>query len=214
MTDTPRSTQDAARCAKWIFAAILSAMAAPSTAAAQTADKSKGEATLAAILPPSVGKIACFSRTYDAPHLQQHPHQQVTAMTFELRYVQAPTIDAKRYIFGMSAKLRTRPDTLYTSGWCETNINGAFPGGNLCVVACDGGGVSIQKMPHAEALYVHLQTPALGIRMGTACDAQNERSTTGIMLEPGADDKIFRLEAAPAARCRALERAEKLDRAR
>lgn len=214
MTDTPRSTQDAARCAKWIFAAILSAMAAPSTAAAQTADKSKGEATLAAILPPSVGKIACFSRTYDAPHLQQHPHQQVTAMTFELRYVQAPAMDARRYIFGMSAKLRTRSDTLYTSGWCETNIDGTFPGGNLCVVACDGGGVSIQKMPHAEALYVHLQTPALGIRMGTACDAQNERSTTGIMLEPGADDKIFRLEAAPAARCRALERAEKLDRAR
>lgn len=207
--DAP-SYRKVAQCAKLILASILYAMA-QSTASAEVVEKNKGDLALAAILPPRIGEKTCFTRTYDVTHLRQHPEQQITAMAFELRYVQVPSTTLKRYVFGMSAKLRSRADTLYTSGFCETNINGPFPGGNLCVVACDGGGVSIQKVPDAEALYVYLQTPALGIRMGSSCDEQNGQVTAGVMLEPGTDDKIFRLGSAQAAACRPLEEAVKLN---
>ena len=109
---------------------------------AQTADITKGAQVLNGILAPTVGQKACFSRTYDGAHLRQHPRQQVMAMSFELRYVRTPSADIERYEFSMSVRTRARPNTLYTSGVCETNVDSTYPGGNLCTVDCDGGGVS------------------------------------------------------------------------
>jgi hypothetical protein len=98
---------------------------------AQTADSTKGAQVLKAILAPIVGQKTCFSRTYDGAHLRQHPRQQVTAMIFELRYVHVTGADIERYEFGMSGRTRGRPNTLYTSGFCETNVDSTYPAGNL-----------------------------------------------------------------------------------
>lgn len=194
---------------KAMLAAIIGAAAMQNAALGQAGNGNKGDQALAAILPPRVGERACFERIYDGVHLRQHPKQQVTAMTFALRYVQVPGIDVKRYDFGMAVKVRTRPETLYTSGFCETNVNGSFPAGNLCAVACDGGGVSIQKVRDADALYIYLQTPASGIRMGSSCN--DVTSEQGFVLRPGADDMVFRLNKASSTACQPLERAVRLD---
>jgi hypothetical protein len=167
---------------------------------------------LRGILASLVGQRACFSRTYDSGHLRQHPKQQVTAMTFELRYRHVPETDVRQYVFSISAKVRTRADTLYTSGVCETNVDPAYPGGNFCAVDCDGGGVSIEKVGNSDALYVYLKTPSGGVGMGPTCDVVHGGTIGGggMRLEPGVDDKVFRLEAVPLAVCQPLEQKVKL----
>ena len=191
---------------------ILCVAGAECTALAQTVDTSRGDQALRTILAPVAGQKACFSRTYDSTHLRRHPKQQVTAMAFELRYVQVPSAGIQQYVFAMSAKVRARSDTLYTSGVCETNVDATYPAGNLCAVDCDGGGVSIEKVPNADALYVHLQTPSGGIGMRPACAEEHGGKVGGggIRLEPGADDKLFRLDSASPTVCQPLEQAVKL----
>jgi len=174
---------------------------------AQTVDGSPETRALVAIVAPVPGQKACFSRSYDAGHLRQNPKQQVTAMVFELLYVRIPSAEIQRYVFGMSAKLRARRDAVYASGQCETNVGAAYPAGNLCSVDCDGGGVSIEKIANSDAIYVHLDTPANGIIMGPPCGEGPE--TRRMRLYAGADDKLFRLDRAPAAACRSLEHAVK-----
>ena len=131
-------------------------------------------------------------------------------MAFELRYMRIPGAAVQQYRFAMSAKLRTRSGARYTSGQCETNVGAAYPAGNSCVVACDGGGVSIKKIPNADAIYLYLETSAGGIAMGRPCDEGSERS--GMRLNAGADDKVFRLDRAPQAACRFLEQATDINK--
>ncbi|MFB9268576.1 hypothetical protein ACFFWD_36575 [Bradyrhizobium erythrophlei] len=169
-------------------------------AAAQTND-STGNQVLNTILPPVAGQRVCFARKYDEIHLQQHPQQKVTEIVFDLEYVRNP----QRYDFGISAKLRSRSDRLYAFGTCETNVAPNYPGGNACVVACDGGGVSLEKVKNADAIYVHLQTPSEGIAMRpsghSSCGAEQ-----GLRLEAGTDDRVFRLDSAPMPVCQSLHR--------
>jgi hypothetical protein len=183
-------------------------MSALNQTASHASETAKGDQVLNAILPPVVGRKACFSRTYDGTHLRQHPNQQVTAMTFELRYVQVPGSGTRQYVFGMSVKARAQPRLLYTSGFCETNSDVAYPGANLCAVACDGGGVSIKKVGNADAIYVYLETPSEGIFVGKACGAEHDGNigASGIRLEPGTDDKVFRLDSVAVTTCQTLEK--------
>lgn len=172
--------------------------------AAQPNISATGNRALTAILPSVIGHRACFSRKYDREHLLLHRKQQVTEMSFELRYERIPGADIEKYTFAMSAKLRTRNEALYASGQCETNVGPGYPGGNLCEVDCDGGGVSIQKLDHGDSIYVYLETPADGIAMGQPC---SQTAQGGLRLKAGADDKVFLLNRAPDAVCRAVEQA-------
>lgn len=174
--------------------------------AGQVVDTGKGDQVLRSILAPIVGQKVCFSRTYDRAHLLRHSKQQVTGMAFELRYAQVPGIETRRYEFGMSVRLRTKPHAFYTTGICETNVDPTYPGANLRVVDCDGGGASIEKVANADALYLHLDTPAAGIALGRVCDAELRGNAAGVRVEPGADDKLFRLDRVAITACKDLER--------
>ena len=149
-----------------VIAASLMFVVVCGGASGQPRSPTAGERALAAIIPPVVGQRACFVRKYDREHLLRHGKQQVTEMGFSLRYERIPGAGIDKYVFAMSARLRTRTELLYASGKCETNVGPGFPAGNLCGVDCDGGGVSIEKADTGDSIYVHLETPASGIAMG------------------------------------------------
>lgn len=114
---------------------------------------------LSALLAPEPGNKACYARSYDVANLRAHPRQRMTAMTFLLTvqaYEQKPA-DAKTpedlvyYPFAMSVARRGDKRLLHTSGDC---MNGATIG---CVVDCDGGGVTLDKMPPANTLILRIK---------------------------------------------------------
>ena len=49
---------------------------------------------LKALLPPAPDAQACYARTYDPEHLQQHPKQKVTELVLFLRYITLSEEDA------------------------------------------------------------------------------------------------------------------------
>jgi len=159
---------------------------------------------LNSLLAPEPGNKACYVRSYDAVHLRTHPRQRVTAMKFLLAieaYDPKPAAattpqDLYYYTFGMSVSRRGDKRLLRTSGDCM--------GGDVisCVVDCDGGGVTLDAMPPAGSLIVRLNDN--GIRMFHDCDEED-----GVLVKPGADDKVFRLDKVASDACRALESEEK-----
>jgi hypothetical protein len=156
---------------------------------------------LAQILPAEAGRKGCWRRVYDAAHLASHPRQSVAEMTFFLR---VKAYDAKGnevarnpdhlfYNFALGVKRRGEAKARVTSGDCSGEA------AMQCVVDCDGGGAMIERAPKCDGLVLKLEGE--GIAFGNDCD-----TFRGTFLAPGADDKIFLLEAQPIAACTALER--------
>jgi hypothetical protein len=159
------------------------------------AQNQPGNAALATILAPQPGNKACYARRYDAGHLRQHPRQRITAMTFRLA-VEAydpPSEKAERpedkvyYTFSMTVNRRGDKRRLYTAGDCSGDAI-------LCAVDCDGGYVTLDKMPPADTLIVRLNDD--GIVMFHDCDEGE-----GVPVKAGADDKVFRLDKAADNLC-------------
>jgi hypothetical protein len=157
------------------------------------------------ILPPEPGRKACFQKVFDATHLQAHPEQKVTELLFFLRvsgydaggnYV-FDKPDHIFYNFAISIRRRNDKHSLRTSGDC---LGSDVP---QCVVDCDSGGVTIEKLPSGDGLSLRLNEG--GIAFGGDCDTK-----TGVWVKPGADDKVFHLEAVPLEVCRSLEK-EQID---
>ncbi len=153
------------------------------------------------ILPAEPGRKACWRRIYDANHLAAHPRQKVAELTFFLRvsgydaggnYV-FKNPDHIYYNFALSLKRRGDKRALATGGDClgETTAD--------CVVDCDGGKVTIDKLPGGERLSISLDDN--GIAFGGDCD-----TTTGTWVTPGADDKVFHLNPAPVDVCKMLDK--------
>jgi hypothetical protein len=189
----------------WIGAAVgLAALCGPAAAAAD--DDDPATAVLNALLTPAPGSKACYVRSYDAAHLRTHPRQRITAMKFLLAveaYDPKPQgktrpQDLYYYTFAMSVSRRADKRLLRTSGDCL----GLSADGVSCVVDCDGGGVTLDKMPPAGSLIVRLRDD--GIRMFHDCDDEQ-----GVLVKPGADDKVFRLDKAADDACRALDSQDK-----
>src|SRR5262249_54931702 len=97
------------------------------------------------------------------------------------------------YNFAFSLKRRGNKRALATGGDCL--------GGKTaeCVVDCDGGGVTIDRLPSGNGLSISLHDD--GIAFGGDCD-----TTTGTWVRPGADDKVFHLDPAPEEACKTLEK--------
>lgn len=164
---------------------------------------------LKALLPPASGAQACYARTYDAKHLAEHPKQKVSAIMLYLRYVldaeeeraltgtSTSDPDAFRYDFTLAATFRNRPETVYASGQCSSTES------IFCGVECDGGGVELEPHPAEHgALLVRLDRGSGFIRMTPGCGDELEDA---VLLESGADDKVFKLKAAPVAQCAAMQ---------
>lgn len=166
---------------------------------AAAAEEPRNDA-LHALLTPSAGNKACYARSYNAAHLRAHPRQRVTAMKF-LLVVEAydpPSSKVDRpedrfyYTFAMSVMRRGDKRVLTTGGGCSSGE------AILCAVDCDGGSVALDKMPPAGSLIVRLNEH--GIRMFHDCDGEE-----GVLVNAGADDKVFRLDKVAAEACRSLE---------
>jgi hypothetical protein len=169
-------------------------------------DDDASYAQLKKLVPPGKDSRLCVARTYDAGHLKQHPKQQVTAMTLSIRYTplaeDEATLIAKddggvekqyfRYDFLLAAKTRDSKETLFASGDCSSAE------GIGCGVDCDGGGIAIEPIPGGNgSILLRLER----IRMSFGCSGEVHE----IDLEGGEDDKLFRLDKAPAATCDAIE---------
>ncbi len=157
-------------------------------------------AALRIFLPAQPGNKACYVRSYDAAHLRAHPHQRITAMTFLLEVQAYPDVknaeqpqDRFYYAFAMSVARRGEKGLLRTAGDCMT-VDGIS-----CVVDCDGGGLSLDQAPPADSLIVRLHDD--GIVMYHDCDGEDIEA---VLVKPGSDDKVFRLENTSDNACRAL----------
>ena len=156
------------------------------------------EGPLADILAPKPGTQICHSRHYDSAHMKAHPRQLVTDITFRLAYHRFDADEnypqgQRNYYFQLLAKKKGNTRTLTASGECFVHENRIF-----CGVECDGGGLYMKK-DGAKSLVLSFGD-MWGIRMSDGC-GEAEEST--VMLEPGADDRAFRLE--PDRICPAYE---------
>jgi len=187
-----------------LAASMIGVLALAGTGGLAAADNDPATAALNSLLAPQPGNRACYVRSYDAARLRAHPHQRITAMKFLLgveAYDPKPAAATKPedlfyYTFAMSVSRRGDKRLLRTFGDCM--------GGDRisCVVDCDGGGVTLDKMPPAGSLIVRLDDN--GIRMFHDCDEEE-----GVLVKAGADDRVFRLDKAANDACRALDQQEK-----
>jgi hypothetical protein len=152
---------------------------------------------LVRILPPEPGNQACFARAYDDAHLKRHPHQRITRMAFLLRVSRYDTDkpgakpeDRVYYQFGLAVQRRGETRILRASGNCAGKDR------ITCAVDCDSGAVEIARS--GESLLVTLDNER-GIQMLGDCDGAK-----GVWIKAGIDDKVFRIDPAPADACRAL----------
>jgi hypothetical protein len=164
-------------------------------------------AKLKSFLPPGPEAQVCYARTYDAKHLKNHPKQKVTEMVFFLRYTRlaeeerAITADGApprdfRYDYTLAAKVKDNAETLYASGECGSTTAIA------CSVECDGGGVELEpKANDPDTLLIRLDTEYTYIRMTPGCGDESE----SVALEPGEDDKLFKLSKVPLLLCQSMQ---------
>ena len=147
------------------------------------------EGELAKLVPPEPGAHACFKRVYDAEHLAKHPDQTVTSMELRLAYY---AFDPDKYNpkgqrnYFFDLVVQRRGETRKLSGIGECIPYGFW--GISCGIDCDGGGLDITRKLDGSVV-VDL-TPFGRIRMTRSCgDGQEDY----VDLEPGKDDKTFRL---------------------
>jgi len=154
------------------------------------------EGTVGAMLPRVDGAKACFSRVYDSGHLASHKDQRVTQMGFRLAFVVEKNDDGslyESYRYQLTARLREQPRAVAASGEC-----GESGGKSFCGVECDGGGVFVS--PQSDGTILVTFADSYGIRMTPGC-GEIEDEGDFVMLEPGKDDKVFRLSRVPDAEC-------------
>lgn len=163
------------------------------------------------LLEPKQGNKICFTRTYDAAHLQRHPRQKVRALWFLVNVEHLKDDNLYRYEFTMRANIKGIKKTQETSGECGYAYADKPSQGRTirCGVECDGGGVTIEQERDTGALIIHLanvgevaQRDGEGGRIRMAACGETDEDKT-IDLEPGVDDKSFRLTKAPVQACRA-----------
>jgi hypothetical protein len=173
------------------------------------ADDDTSYAKLKRLVPPGKDSRLCVARTYDAKHLRQHPKQQVTAMTLSIHYTPLAEDEATliarddggiekqyfRYDFLLAAKTRDRKETLFASGDCSSAE------GIGCGVDCDGGGIDIEPLQGGNGSILARISASGYIRMSFGCSEDVHE----IDLKAGEDDKVFRLDRAPAAVCDKIE---------
>jgi hypothetical protein len=149
---------------------------------------------VASIVPAEDGAKACFSRNYDAAHLAQHKDQTVVEMGFRLAFVVERNDDGSTYEswrYALNARKRGGAEASLATGEC-----GEGAGKSFCGVECDGGGVYVVPQPDGSLLVEF--GDSRGIRMTAGC---GEDEDDFVMLEPGKDDKAFRLARVPDAQC-------------
>ena len=178
---------------------------------AAAVDDDAAYARLKALIPPGETSALCMTRTYDAKHLDAHPKQKVTKLILSMRYVPLGEDDVilesrddggtdKRYFrydFTLAANVRDEKHTLYAGGDCSSAR------GIGCGVDCDGGGFDIEPIAgDKDSILLRLEREHGGrIRMTIGCDGGDHEYN----LSAGEDDKLFKLDKAPASICETMQ---------
>ena len=177
-----------------------------------SASASGADDPLARLIGSKVGNSICFSRTYDATHLNRIPGQATTAVLLSLRYDEND-VPAIRIALSQKGK-----PVRYVVGDCHWSqeVNRDIAGKRLikaftkdagfqCMAmmqrdsAEEGGDFPLDLQPDGTTLTLYLDDS-----IGAFASTDTRRQATRIKL--GRDDRIFRLNRTDAGQCREMER--------
>jgi hypothetical protein len=155
---------------------------------------------------------ACFGQVYDRAHLAAHPNQTVTSFHI-FRYLgdrpEAENREASQRdeaierfrqtgVAWVQAFVTFRSRRGYFHNWLTCSTREANDRAH-CGVECDGGSFDLKR---ENAGTVLLNNHGFVLIGGCFDDVEASKE---VYFTPGRDDKVFRLEAKPAAICRAEE---------
>ena len=159
----------------------------------------------------SADRDACFGRVYDAAHLKAHPKQKVSSIHVlrsleQRREAENWTPDARAESIrsfredGQASvtafvNFRDRKGTFHNALTCDQETRE----GVRCMIECDGGSFRLTRSG-ANSVLLHNNGFVLIGGCGEEIEEGQERH-----FDPGADDKVFRLDNRPVAACRAEE---------
>lgn len=189
--------------------AIAAAVATIATSSVRAEDRSSP-------LPDKMplAKEACFGRDYDAAHLAAHPRQRVTSLYLfrdfapdanaEVAYEDPATLrdnDGDNGHINLDAyvRLRDRKGVYSNTFSCSRGDGGDV----FCAIDCDGG--SFRLTSRGDGLELRNE----GFVVVGGCGASETDQSHEEHVQPGADDKTFRLTPRPLAACTAIRDAQR-----
>ena len=182
------------------------------------------ETPLDDLIKPELNSAACFTRVYDAGHLQAHPKQKITAMTLWMKYENfGGTPPVMALAIALAVKQRGDPAALYSQGGCDYQKTGnrdtsdnvlikTYPkeAGFVCmqsarpdvfdaVSAQEGGDLILDRGKDRDTLMVYLDDSLTMVKRA------NRGKLIGVKF--GADDRVFLLRRTDIKNCAAVEEA-------
>lgn len=155
-------------------------------------------------------KEACFGRVYGNMHLKLRPRQLVTSIHIfrdldpdqntedePLTRDEVLKNDGESGSVNLSAfvRFKNRKGLFWNTLNCNKSADGNV---TRCGIDCDGGSFDLQ--PRQQSLLLTNN----GFLLVGGCGASEDEYENRLFFEPGADDKVFRLEPLPVAQCAAL----------
>ena len=182
------------------------------------------ETPLDDLIKPELNSAACFTRVYDAAHLQAHPKQKITAMTLWMKYENfGGTPPVMALAIAVAVKQRSDPAAMYSQGGCDYQKAGnrdtsdnvlikTYPkeAGFVCmqsarpdvfdaVSAQEGGDLILDRGKDRDTLMVYLDDSLIMVKRA------NRGKLIGVKF--GADDRVFLLRRTDMKNCAAVEEA-------
>ena len=145
------------------------------------------------MLVPKTGETKCFGRTYDRAHLSQHPDQLVTSIMLRLKTFQKAE-EGEGFPFMIAVTVRGDDRMHLTGDVCNRSSDARSV---RCIVVCDMGAFTITPATRRGSLRVELD------RLAFASDCGGDEQAL-FELNPGKDDKVFRLDPLLPEKCDAL----------
>jgi hypothetical protein len=182
------------------------------------------ETPLDDLIKPELNSAACFTRVYDAVHLQAHPKQKTTAITVWMKYENfGGATPIMALAIALAVKQRGDPAAMYSQGGCDYQKTGnrdtsdnvlikTYPkeAGFVCmqsarpdvfdaVSAQEGGDLILDRGKDRDTLMVYLDDSLIMVK----------RANRGKLIDVkfGADDRVFLLRRARMTDCAAVEEA-------
>jgi hypothetical protein len=197
-----------------VFAVLAMSLLVLSPASAET--------PLDDLIKPELNSAACFTRVYDAAHLQAHPKQKTTAITVWMKYENfGGATPIMALTISLAIKQRGDPAAMYSQGGCDYQKTGnrdtsdnvlikTYPkdAGFICmqsarpdvfdsVSAQEGGDLILDRGKAPDTLMVYLDDSLTMVKRA------NRGKLIGMKFGP--DDRVFMLRRTNMKDCAAVE---------
>jgi len=151
---------------------------------------------------------ACFGRSYDAEHLRRHPKQRVTGFYLSREFASDPNAEeialTHEYLLGIDGdngmalvtayvRFRDRPGLFSSTLACNR-----WDGVVRCSIDCDGGNFKLRTA--GKSLLLDNE----GFVVTGGCGTPDDEQEQSDFVKRGDDDRVFRLDPQPVAKCAAL----------